>query len=441
MTVSSELNRKQYTGDGATTSFATSPVIFFDTSDLTVYVVTTATGAATTLTENTHYTVTGGDGSTGTVSLAGGSSPYGAPAATQTLVIVRDVPLTQATDLVQNDASDAEVLEDALDKLTMISQQLSTRLDRSFVLADSDVSGASGTLPTPTATSLLGWTGAGTALQNYSTSTLSAALTTAFTLTLLDDADASAFVETLVDGATAETAPATGDLVLLSDVSANNGRKMTLANLLTVVNALTADATPDSAADYLLSYDASATAAKKVLMSAAPWPLKSVLAAKGSLISASAASTPVERAVGTDGYALIADSSQASGLNYGTRSAIMSFMANATVADGTTNYMSSATTSTSEADVSVQVPFACTVKNLYCARSAGGAGTATFTLRKASGDTALTAAISGAGTTASDIVNSVTFAAGDLIDMKVVLTGGATTAVHKATVEVIKTSA
>ena len=40
MTVSSTTNRKSFTGDAVTTSFGTSPMVFFDTSDLKVYVVT-----------------------------------------------------------------------------------------------------------------------------------------------------------------------------------------------------------------------------------------------------------------------------------------------------------------------------------------------------------------------------------------------------------------
>ena len=147
MTVSSTTNRKTFTGDGATTSFGTSPVVFFETTDLVVYVVTTATGASTTLTENTDYTVSGGDGSTGTVSLAGGSAPYGAPSSAQTLVIVRDVALTQETDLVENDINSAEVQEDALDKLTMIVQQHDASIERTMRLSDSDVSGADLTIP------------------------------------------------------------------------------------------------------------------------------------------------------------------------------------------------------------------------------------------------------------------------------------------------------
>lgn len=123
MSVTSTTNRKSYAGDAVTTSFATNPVVFFDSSDLAVSVVSAA-GVETALTENTHYTVTGGDGSTGTVNLAGGSAPYGAPAAGVTLLILRQLPLTQPVDLVQNDGSDAEVQERAYDRLTMMVQQL-----------------------------------------------------------------------------------------------------------------------------------------------------------------------------------------------------------------------------------------------------------------------------------------------------------------------------
>src|SRR5262245_1199240 len=113
MTVSSETSRKEFTGNGSTTSFDTNPVVFFESDNLTVYVVTTATGASTLLTENTDYTVTGGDGATGTVDLATGSAPYGAPSSSQTLVIVRDLDVVQESDFVNNDGSDSEVVEDS----------------------------------------------------------------------------------------------------------------------------------------------------------------------------------------------------------------------------------------------------------------------------------------------------------------------------------------
>lgn len=184
MSVSSTINRVSYAGDGVTLAFGTSPVIFYVAADLAVYDVVTATGVATLKTLTTDYTVTGGAGLVGTVTM------LVAPLAGHTLLVVRTVALTQGVTLVNNDASDAKVLETAFDRLTLICQQLSTTAGRSFTLADSDVSGASTLVPTPVATSLLGWNLAGTALQNYTTATLSLALTTAYTLTLLVAPDA-----------------------------------------------------------------------------------------------------------------------------------------------------------------------------------------------------------------------------------------------------------
>lgn len=138
MTVSSTSNRKTFAGNGSTTSFGTSPLVFFDSSDLSVYVTDATTGDSVTLTENTDYTVTGGDGTTGTLSLAAGSDPYGAPASGMTLVIVRTLPLTQEFDPDNGDASDADAVEEAFDKLVMIAQQNAIDTSRVLRQADSD---------------------------------------------------------------------------------------------------------------------------------------------------------------------------------------------------------------------------------------------------------------------------------------------------------------
>lgn len=68
-----------------------------------------------------------------------------------------------------------------------------------------------------------------------------------------------------IAGLTAETAPAVGDEVPLEDVSATARRKMTLTNLLKIVNALTAETAP-ATDDELLLYDLSATAADKITL-------------------------------------------------------------------------------------------------------------------------------------------------------------------------------
>jgi hypothetical protein len=69
---------------------------------------------------------------------------------------------------------------------------------------------------------------------------------------------------------TSETAIATGDTLAIYDVSATANRRMLVSDFLKVVNALSADASPDRAADYVMTYDASAMAAKKVLLQDLP---------------------------------------------------------------------------------------------------------------------------------------------------------------------------
>jgi hypothetical protein len=222
VTVASTQNRKTFAGDDATTSFATTPIVFFATSDLRVYVTTDATGASTLLTEGVGYTVSGGDeasGAVGTVDTSGGSAPHGALLSGTTLVILRELPLTQGADFVNNDASDAEVAEAALDKLVMNAQRLDERITRSFVLPDGDVSGASTELPTPTASTIIGWNSGATALQNYVAGDIAPDISVStFMETVLDDVDAATARATLDVPSNAETIldaiiDAAGDLI------------------------------------------------------------------------------------------------------------------------------------------------------------------------------------------------------------------------------------
>lgn len=66
-----------------------------------------------------------------------------------------------------------------------------------------------------------------------------------------------------IAGLVAETAPATGDEIAIEDASASVKRKMTLANVLKVINALAAEGSP-VVGDFLLLYDTSTGTMKKV---------------------------------------------------------------------------------------------------------------------------------------------------------------------------------
>jgi hypothetical protein len=75
---------------------------------------------------------------------------------------------------------------------------------------------------------------------------------------------APAALGALINGATSESTVATDDTVGIYDTSESTGNKATVENFLKVINALTEDATPDTAADFVLSYDTSASTVKKV---------------------------------------------------------------------------------------------------------------------------------------------------------------------------------
>ncbi len=76
----------------------------------------------------------------------------------------------------------------------------------------------------------------------------------------------SAIANTDITGQTADTSPAIDDLVVTSDTSAGALKKVRLDDVFKVINGMTADASPDGAADYVATYDASASSEKKVLV-------------------------------------------------------------------------------------------------------------------------------------------------------------------------------
>ena len=162
MTVSSTTTSVAYTGNGSTTSFAvTFPFQGTGASaELEVIERTIATGAEATKSYSTHYTVTGGNGSTGTV-VAGS-----APADTVQWHIRRKTTQTQTTDYVANDPFPAETHETALDRAIMISQEQQSDINKATKFPDTYTGGASPALPEPSANKLLAWNSDADAIEN-----------------------------------------------------------------------------------------------------------------------------------------------------------------------------------------------------------------------------------------------------------------------------------
>lgn len=165
MTVSSTTSRVSYSGNGSTTAFAVS-FYFLENTHLKV-ILRAADGTETVMALTTHYTVSGaGNPAGGTVTM------NTAPAAGTTLVIVRNVPLTQETDYQANDPFPAESHERALDKLTMEVQQQQLQLDRSIKVPATTPINVSTELPNPEMNKLIGWNESATGLQNIDGGTL-----------------------------------------------------------------------------------------------------------------------------------------------------------------------------------------------------------------------------------------------------------------------------
>ena len=164
MTVASTTRKAgPYTGNGVSTAFAFSFKVFA-TTDISV-VKTDALGAETTLVLDSDYSVTL---NADQVTNPGGSITHpiiGSPMASPLkLTVVGGVAYNQTTSLPNGGAYNASIVERALDRLTILIQQILELGTRSLKLPASST--ANPTLPTPVANQYLGWDGAGTALAN-----------------------------------------------------------------------------------------------------------------------------------------------------------------------------------------------------------------------------------------------------------------------------------
>lgn len=169
MTINTNLSRVQYNGNGVTTAFAFASRVLED-SHLRVLRQVIATGVVTELILNSGgadgFSVAGAGGDSCTVNVVTAPKLYTDPDG-ERLTILRNVPLTQTADYVENDPFPAETHENALDKLTMIEQQQDDQIKRSAKLPETSAVGLNVILPqTPVNNRALKWDGTTGKMKN-----------------------------------------------------------------------------------------------------------------------------------------------------------------------------------------------------------------------------------------------------------------------------------
>ena len=121
--VSQNNPRAAYTATAGQTAFAV-PFVFYESTNLTVYKNGSVVNAA-------DYTVSGGNGSTGTVTLDTGA------VLNDEVVIVRDVPIERTTDLTSS--YNASSIDDQLDRIAVQIADLNDLAGRSLKVNDWEV--------------------------------------------------------------------------------------------------------------------------------------------------------------------------------------------------------------------------------------------------------------------------------------------------------------
>jgi hypothetical protein len=160
-----------YAGTGLQTVFGFSFKVF-QASDVLV-VQTDALGNNTTLALTSGYSVS--LNSNQDTSPGGTITTVATPAAGTTITISSQVQALQGTNLTNAGNFYPTVVNNALDYLTILVQQVLTKVSNSLQLP-LNVVGVSTTLPTPSGGKVIGWNNTATALQNFSANDLGSSL-------------------------------------------------------------------------------------------------------------------------------------------------------------------------------------------------------------------------------------------------------------------------
>jgi len=137
MTIALSANtpRVSYTvNEGASQTSFTVPFVFFTAStDLNVFVDNTARTFDASTSNTSQYTVSGGNGSTGSITTTVTGASGGS-----TVVITRAVPLSRTTDFPSSGAFEVSKLNTELDTITAIQSDFNDDASRAIRLQDSD---------------------------------------------------------------------------------------------------------------------------------------------------------------------------------------------------------------------------------------------------------------------------------------------------------------
>ena len=132
MTVSTTNSSVSYTGNGSTTSFSVT-FEFLDSTEVKVYKRVIATGVETLQSISTHYTLSGGNGTTGAVAFG---SP---PADTEQVHIIRETTRTQPNDFTPSQRFPSASVERGLDRCVMAAQDTdSDTTNRALMIPKTD---------------------------------------------------------------------------------------------------------------------------------------------------------------------------------------------------------------------------------------------------------------------------------------------------------------
>ena len=147
MTISSEaIKSSVFAGNGSATAFAIS-FKTFSQSDLTV-TLTSAAGVEAVKTLTTHYTVSLNANQDNS---PGGTVTMGTPPASgEKLVIANEPAYTQSSDIVNGGGFFPNVIEDMVDRNTILSRRAQEQTSRSIQIPISDSTGTTVELPTET---------------------------------------------------------------------------------------------------------------------------------------------------------------------------------------------------------------------------------------------------------------------------------------------------